>query len=42
MTEDEFNAWMFPPVLTWQRKLVIRCIMLALTFFAAWVGQIPQ
>jgi len=45
VTEQElidFHAWLFPPVLTRRRKFVIRCIMLALTIFAAWVGQIPQ
>lgn len=42
MTDDEFRAWLFPPVLSWKRKLVIRCIMVALCILAAWLGQVPQ
>ena len=27
MTPEELQAWLFPPVLTWRRKLAINAIM---------------
>lgn len=44
MTPDEqFNLWLFPPVLSRRRKIVINCIMLAITILVAHVfnGPVP-
>lgn len=40
MTDQEFQLWLFPPVLSPRRKLVIRCIMIALVILADWLGRL--
>ena len=42
VTEDEFRLWLFPPVLSWQRKLAIRCLMIGLVILSAYLGHVPQ
>jgi hypothetical protein len=41
MTDQEFQAWLFPPVLSTRRKWIIRGIMIGLTILAAYIGQLP-
>lgn len=38
-SELTLYEWLFPPVLTRRRKVVINLIMLGVTIFAAWLGQ---
>ena len=39
MTPEELQTWLFPPVLTWRRKLAINAIMLCVLIFTMWVTQ---
>lgn len=36
MTDEEIYQAIFPPVLTWKRKLVIRAIMIGFIILAMW------
>jgi hypothetical protein len=42
MTEQEFQAWLFPPKLSTRRKWAIRAIMLAITILVAWAFNSPE
>ena len=42
MTDEEIMLRIFPPVLSWKRKLVIRCIMIGLVILAMYMnGPMP-
>jgi hypothetical protein len=42
MTDDEFRKWLFPPVLSRTRKVVINLIMLAITILVAYLFNDPS
>lgn len=40
--DDEFRKWLFPPVLSFKRKVVINLIMLTVTMVLAWLCNSPE
>lgn len=42
MDQDEFQKWLFPPVLTWKRKLVINAIMFCVLILVVYLFGAPK